>query len=407
MRRGIRFSSGLRFLALFALLPSCIALAEGPFPDAPHLLDTKFVPLPIFATEPTEGNTYGLMPVIMKVRHDTGATQAIYAPSLTWNAVIHMTGTFRYYYYPSDTQTLMLIPSVSTSVNWGLYALWLNLPREQGRWTDEDLLRVSRNVFFRFFGLGPDSQAGAQSSYTREWAWLSLRRGLNLGSDLNLAVKLDYRRDIVQEFTVPNLPASPAVFAGTPGMGGASAIGEEVELRYDTRMQGDYSERGFLARGAVGPYQGLAQSPDFGKFEFETKGLFEELPRLQGGARAYWMRVTSPGAPFYYQASLGGKYLMRGFTDDRFIDQNAWEAEFEQRIRLFQTRIYGVTTDWRIDPFVAVGQVYGNYGSIFENPRLSAGMGFRAWVRPNVLGRVDVADGGEGLSTYVEIGYPY
>jgi hypothetical protein len=34
-------------------------------------------------------------------------------------------------------------------------------------------------------------------------------------------------------------------------------------------------------------------------------------------------------------------------------------------------------------------------------------VGFRAFVHPNVLGRVDVASGGEGIKVYVELGYPY
>src|SRR6185437_8131314 len=141
-------------------------------PKSPHLINTKIIPLPIFATDPSEGNTYGFMPVLLKVRHTDGSTAAIYAPSLSWNAIIHLTGTFRYYLYPSKTQTLMVIPSVSTNVNWGLYVLWLNQSRERGRWTDQDLVRVSRNIFFRYFGLGPGTQLGAQSSYTREWTWV-------------------------------------------------------------------------------------------------------------------------------------------------------------------------------------------------------------------------------------------
>jgi hypothetical protein len=99
--------------------------------------------------------------------------------------------------------------------------------------------------------------------------------------------------------------------------------------------------------------------------------------------------------------------LLRGFTQDRFIDQNLWTLELEQRTRVFQTHIYGVTADWRIDPFVAVGQVYRALDQVFSHPRVSAGMGFRAWVRPNVVGRVDVANGSEGWKVYVEIGYPY
>jgi hypothetical protein len=34
------------------------------------------------------------------------------------------------------------------------------------------------------------------------------------------------------------------------------------------------------------------------------------------------------------------------------------------------------------------------------------GLGFRAWVHPNILGRVDAAYGGEGLKFYVVLGYP-
>ena len=74
---------------------------------------------------------------------------------------------------------------------------------------------------------------------------------------------------------------------------------------------------------------------------------------------------------------------------------------------MLQTHIYGVTADWRIDPFIAVGQVYGALDQVFSHPRVTGGVGFRAWVQPNVVGRIDVATGGEGWKVYVEIGYPY
>jgi hypothetical protein len=38
---------------------------------------------------------------------------------------------------------------------------------------------------------------------------------------------------------------------------------------------------------------------------------------------------------------------------------------------------------------------------------VAGGVGFRAWVRPNVVGRVDLGTGGDGLKIYVELGYPY
>jgi hypothetical protein len=42
-----------------------------------------------------------------------------------------------------------------------------------------------------------------------------------------------------------------------------------------------------------------------------------------------------------------------------------------------------------------------------SDPRVTAGVGLRAWVHPNVVGRIDIATGGEGLKVYIEIGYPY
>jgi hypothetical protein len=39
--------------------------------------------------------------------------------------------------------------------------------------------------------------------------------------------------------------------------------------------------------------------------------------------------------------------------------------------------------------------------------RVAGGLGFRAWVRPNVLGRVDVAYATDGIKAYVMLGYPY
>ena len=110
--------------------------------------------------------------------------------------------------------------------------------------------------------------------------------------------------------------------------------------------------------------------------------------------------------PFYDQASLGGEVLFRGFQEDRFIDMGAWEIEAEQRLKLFQTHIFGVVADWRIDPFISAGQVYGRTLALVAR----AGRGRRRprmWIHPDILGRVDLAYGGEGLRAYVVLGYPY
>jgi hemolysin activation/secretion protein len=117
--------------------------------------------------------------------------------------------------------------------------------------------------------------------------------------------------------------------------------------------------------------------------------------------------VSSREAPFYQQASLGGSSLLRGFTEGRFVDLAAWTLELEQRLRVLSTEIFRVRTDWRVDPFVATGQVFDRFADVVSRPRFAAGVGFRAFVHPNIVGRIDVALADEGLKVYVEIGYPY
>ena len=134
--------------------------------------------------------------------------------------------------------------------------------------------------------------------------------------------------------------------------------------------------------------------------------LVPEFSFLQGAARFYWMQVVGNDVPFYDQASLGGEVLFRGFPENRFIDMGAWEVEVEQRVKLFQTHIFGVVADWRIDPFVAAGQVYGQTAP-WEHVRVAAGAGLRMFIHPDILGRVDLAYAGEGLRAYVVLGYPY
>jgi len=80
--------------AMGLLLLGAVAAAA----DCPVPLDTQIVPLPVYATLPNEGSTYGVMPVFLRVCPATRHTDTIMAPSITWNDVIHATGTLRLYH---------------------------------------------------------------------------------------------------------------------------------------------------------------------------------------------------------------------------------------------------------------------------------------------------------------------
>lgn len=384
-----------------------VALAGRAGAVCPRELTTQLIPLPVYATLPNEGDTWGVLPVFLRVCPDDQRTESIIAPSATWNSVIRFTGTFRWYYYPTPDTTLTLIASASTRINANGLLVWQRLPTPAGASTDEVLLRAQRTVFKRFFGIGPETPPSAESSYTGVRFLANARRGVNLVEHLNLGVTLGVERDAVESTGVPGLPLTPQVFPDAPGIHGATLASQGLDLRYDDRVGGDYAERGFRVDLGGALVEGLEGTPTFLRAAMQFRAVVAELPRVSGAARLYWSAVSSRRAPFYQQSTLGGSYLLRGFTEGRFVDRQAWTLELEQRIRVLQTNIFGVVADWRVDPFVATGQVFDGLDDVASRPRIAVGAGFRAFIRPNVLGRVDVAYAGEGVKVYVEIGYPY
>jgi Omp85 superfamily domain len=375
--------------------------------DCPGASDTQTLPLPVWATDPNEGSTWGAMPVFVHVCRETKQTEWILAPSVTWNSIIEVTGTMRFYDYPDPDTSFSLIASASTHVNYDLLAIWQQLPTDVGGWTDEATLRIQRSIFDRFYGLGPDTPASAESSYTGSVFLATVRRGLNLPAHVNIGLTLGFEHDGIEDQGVPGLPLAPQMFPDAPGMGGATTISQGVDGRYDDRDGRDFAAAGLRLDASGAVVEGLDGAPNFLRFGAGARAIWPELSWLSGATHLAWTGVTAKNVPFYLQSELGGAILLRGFNFGRFIDRQAWTIEVEQRIRILRMHIFGVIADWRIDPFITTGQVFSNLDAALSRPQFAAGVGLRAFVHPNVVGRIDLADGGDGLKVYVEIGYPY
>jgi hypothetical protein len=392
----------------FMIWALAVVAAHGAPAVADCQLTTKPLPIPIWATLPNEGETWGFMPVFLRVCPEDERTDSIIAPSVSWNSVIRYTFTLRWFHYPTDDTKLIVVASASSRTNRNGLLVWERLPLAVGATTEEVTVRLQRDRFFRFFGLGPDTALEAESSYTRLRALARARLGLNVAPHLNVGVAAWLEWDDVEDVGVPGLPLARSLFPGVPGMTGSTVASQALELRYDDRRGGDYAERGFRLDASAGVAEGVAGSPGYLHGAVEARVVWTEVDGLSGAARASWAAVGSGKAPFYLQSALGGSLVLRGFMPDRFIDQQAWTVELEQRLRILRTHIFGVTADWRVDPFIVAGQVFGRFDEAVARPRTAGGIGLRAFVHPNVLGRIDVAKGfGEHWNVYVELGYPY
>ena len=229
-----------------------------------------------------------------------------------------------------------------------------DVPREAGLFTREIELRWERSVFYRFFGFGPDTDATQETSYTRLRAHANLRGGLNLGGGWNAGLALLLHRDDAQDIGVPGLLLSKRAFPTAPGMQGSTTFGQTVDLAYDDRPSGEYSDRGKLADLGIGIVEGLAGSPSFARGRLRLTALVPEFDFLAFAGHFDASFVSTANAPFFDQSSLGGSFLLRGFTENRFIDQGAWTLEAEQRIRLLELHSFGVRIGASIPSWASV-----------------------------------------------------
>jgi hypothetical protein len=372
---------------------------------APARAETKFFPLPMYTTVPNEGSTYGFMPVFLGVASDA-TIQSITAPSLSWNTSAGITATYRYYRIFGPLGSWHFIVAASTRVNRNLWFQYDDNRRDPQASTKNINLRVRRNLFYRFFGLGPDTTPAGESSYTRLTAVAYGRWGYNFTRNFNVGPFLQVQGDKPEVHAISGLPETQVVYPDAPGLGGSAFARQGLSVRYDTREGREYALSGFATELSGSLAEGISGVGLFGELLWNTEILVPETSFLRLGGRLYVRQVVGSNIPFYDQASLGGELLLRGYPEDRFIDMGAWEAETEQRLRLLETHIFGVDTEWRIDPFFAVGQVYGTEPP-WSHVRVAGGVGLRAWIKPDILGRVDLAYSSEGLRAYVVLGYPY
>ena len=347
--------------------------------DCTHSISKQILGVPIWSTSPNEGNTWGAMPILLGICPDDHHTSWLLAPSVTWNSSIHYTGTARWFQYPDPDSTLTVIISGSTHVNFVLYGAWQHLPTAEGEYTDETVLRVDRSLFARFFGIGPDTPQSAETSYTLFRAFFTERRGITSATISTSGygrLRARWRRRHRRR-------QSAARSRGVPGRArharcDAAVAGHRSALRHAPRSRLLRSRRARAAVGAI--VEGISNSPTFVRGGFQASVLWPEIDRLAGAARVSWRGVSSSSAPFYQQSELGGSMYLRGFEEGRFYDRQAWTVEVEQRVRLLRTTLMGVTADWRIDPFVTAGQVFGDWSQIASKPQIAAGVGMRVFV---------------------------
>jgi hypothetical protein len=372
-----------------------------------------FVRLPIIDTDPNRGITYGIMPIIvLQGKHDDRIEQ-IHAPSITYNKDFHLSPTYRYYYYPQEDAAFVGRVSrakyehevMAEYTDHGVFG------------TPYDVLgrfQKNRDAGQRFFGFGPNSQKGGEANYIQDY-WL-YNWGIGApfphpASPVRARLSQRYISSRILNGPLSGLPEFDAVFPQQFANHAQQTAETRVTLDYDSRDHTVTTTRGAYAEAfAESSVRGFLSQFDYERYGADAR-WFEPVPGHETHVIAFqgrYEQLLGPTPPFWIMSSMGGKYSLRAYGDGRYVDRGTATINLEDRIKMYEARTAGVTTEIQVAPFVGLGSVFDTpQESTAKTVRPVFGAAVRAVARPQVVGSVDFGVGREGLSVFTDINYSF
>jgi outer membrane protein assembly factor BamA len=375
--------------------------------------ETTFFPIPEIVVDPNEGTTLGALGV-MVVADESKRIRRIIAPDVRYNDVFGVYPTLRYFDYPTPQQRFFFSAGKSTKIDEYMQLNYSGFDLLDGRLDVDAHMVRDRDSRERFYGIGNDTPSSNESNYTGDVFWGDLLAKWHLPDDLLVAAGARFRRVRVHHGGVQGIPYTGDFFASgeVRGIGGETIVAANTGLWYDTRDLPDTPSEGSLVGGnleVVDTAIGSTVSYQRSSVEGRTFQALRDDRRAILAVRAFAEYLhDGDRVPFYELSSVGGVGSLRGFGSHRFCDRHRIGSQIELRFNVYQREIFGVLANLETAPFLDVAKVFANSReSPFHDLRTVPGIAFRAVVRPQVVGYVDLGFANGGVAAFTGIDYPF
>jgi len=372
---------------------------------------TVAIPLPVIASSPNEGITYGGLAAFLLHNADDEVSTLL-VPQVNSNKYFGVTSSLYGAFYPTPGQELKINLAKATRIN-EEYRLRYDDHRlfsERFEGSLELFKYVDGSA--RFFGFQSRSSKQDETNYSDGETGFTGSFGYRVTDHFELQFGERFKKVNISTGAVSSVPFITGIFPAdtVPGVDGYRAHAQKFSLVYSTLDSDNLPTSGAYARvSAEESAKALGSSTDFQAYELEAKFYQPELDgRFITVTRFALKQTVGDSIPFLEQAIMGGENTLRGYGQNRFVDKSYLLLNLEERIRLFRWEIFKVNADWEVAPFIDFGSVMsslveGSSKSFQFNP----GVGLRTVVRPNIVGRIDVGFGQEGPAVFVGLGYPF
>jgi len=376
-----------------------------------------FVPVPEIDVDPNSGVTLGLIPTWL-VTDDAGRIRDIFAPDVMYNPNFGFGARGRVFAYPSDDTQWSVVGGAKERVESEFDFEFQTGRTRSGRWSFNASVVYDRSGTPRFYGIGNNSPAFAETDYTEQQKYLQMTLGWNIDRAWQIAYTVRDRSVEVQPGTLARIISLQARFGRILGVGTNDELLNRVAISFDTRDDVTIPKHG----SEVAVYGGIASRdgvPDASLYSVTGIDARHFWPvDSDATVAAHFAMRYMPGTtrvPFWSLSSIGGDQSvlgdsqpLRAFAQGRLYGRNSFSSSLEFRKRVLSIDAISTHIELELTPFVDVGEVFAHSRSspVAELHKV-AGIGFRGIARPFVVGYVDIGYGSEGAAVFTGINYPF
>lgn len=369
----------------------------------------KFIPVPIFEQSPDEGRSYGIMPILIGSNKGENQIKMILGNIFEYNNITNFGYGALAQIFPKEHQKIELFGLLSQHHQKKFRFRFYDIHFADKLYVDFNFI-YHRTPFTRFFGIGPNSADFDDSNYTGSIIELDPTIGYYLSEILRIDFTPSFHHRDLSGRAIQSIADTNTKYNHLNSVKNSSNFIPEIGLVLDTRPDKDFSREGFYTKlSYFFSHKNLGSDDQFQGIKTDIRYLFPLIKDKTFTALRFSMEKRyGSNIPFFEQSELGGGFELRSHVPARFIDKGKMIFQIEQRVKLKSMEVLNKKFDLFIDPFLEVGRVYEGFSDLgFNYWQPVGGVGFRLFVPPNVIGRLDLSIGSNGFEIYTGLGYPF
>ena len=309
----MRMISSLRLVFMSAALAGCTSyLPSGKFPLPPmaqQSVKVVTIPLPVIASSPNEGITYGALSAFL-LHNEKDEITTLVAPQVNQNRNFGTTATVYGAFYPSPERSFEANVAQSTKVNYDYELKVRDQTFMDKRLELNAFLFAFRDGSARFFGFQSTSKRERETNYADGEVGATLSAGYPVLPHTQVVLGERVKQVEIDRGAVTKVPflRDVQMFKYIPGGQGFTVNAQMLSLVYSTLDSATIPTRGLRAKASVEASVGaLGSSADYRHYDTEVKGFYPLLDaRFISVGRLAYSQTMGERVPFLERSTLGG-----------------------------------------------------------------------------------------------------